>query len=230
MKKREPEKVGNDIYGVKSNWKTDEKTGKTAESDFRHSSYYHKYFHGYTELRIEKPNGGYKVERYYTQPWLVQDVSSVNYIVYRCMYAALVLLSCLVFYQAMTADGYSGNRSVLVAAPEFLSALGLILLVAATVNYTFMHRQMTWYDHRSASGNLRKASLFAACCMGATALLVVVNIFLGVDSVLAELRLAGLSLVAALAALAIYLLERQMPYREEANTTVLPQGETHEIW
>ena len=49
--------VGTDIYGVKNGWKLEQRLGDTAETGFRHDDYYHKYFHGYTELRIEKLNG-----------------------------------------------------------------------------------------------------------------------------------------------------------------------------
>ena len=64
--------VGTDIYGVKNGWKLEQRLGDTAETGFRHDDYYHKYFHGYTELRIEKPNGKYKIERYYTDSWYRQ--------------------------------------------------------------------------------------------------------------------------------------------------------------
>ena len=72
---RNRQKVGNDIYGVKSDWKLQQRLGETAETGFRHNDHYHKYFHGYTELRIEKPNGKYRIERYYTDDWHVQDCS-----------------------------------------------------------------------------------------------------------------------------------------------------------
>lgn len=230
MAKKQPEKVGNDIYGVKSNWKLDWKTGKNTGSDMTRSRYFHKYFHGYTEVRIEKPNGGFKIKRYYTEPWLVQDVEPSVYVAYRAMYVVLTLAACIGFFLLMSQDGYDGNMSVIVAVPEFLTVLALILLFAAMVNYVFMRKRMTWYDHRSSSGNLKKAAVVAAACMGATGVMIVINIFTGVASVLQELKLAGCVLVCAAGALIIFLVEKDMPYREEKNDTVLPEGEAHAIW
>lgn len=227
---KERQKVGNDIYGVKANWKLDWKTGKNTGSDIQRSNYFHRYFHGYTEIRIPKPNGGYKIKRYYTEPWLVQDVEPSVYVAYRAMYFVLTMAACLGFWLLMSGEGYDGNMSVIVAVPEFLTVLSLILLFAAMLNYVFMRKRMTWYDHRSSSGNIKKAAVCAAVCMGATALMIVVNIFFGVTSVFNELKLAGGVLVCAVGALIIFLVEKDMPYREEKNDTVLPEGEAHAIW
>ncbi|MCD8104425.1 MAG: hypothetical protein LUF35_05360 [Lachnospiraceae bacterium] len=229
-RKKGPEKVGNDIYGVNSNWKLDQKAGKSTEDGIRRSTYYHKYFRGYTEIRTEKANGGYKVERFYTEPWLVQDVTPAMYVWYRMMYVLLVVVTCAGYLALMCQDGFGGTYSLLVAIPEFASVVGLILLVAATVNYVFMRKRMTLYDHHSSSDNLKKASVIASACLAATALMIVVNIFLGVDSAINELKLAGCVLLCAAAAGVVYLIERGMPYREEENHTVLPAGEAHEIW
>ncbi len=228
--KKGPEKVGNDIYGVNSNWKLEQKMGKNTGDGIHRSTYYHRYFRGYTEIRTEKANGGYKVERFYTEPWLVQDVTPMMYVWYRMMYVLLVAVVCVGYFTLMCQDGFGGTCSLLVAIPEFASVIGLILLVAATINYVFMRKRMTLYDHQSSSDNLKKASVIAAVCLAATALMIVINILLGVDSVVKEFRLAGCVLLCAAAALAIYFIERGMPYREEENHTVLPAGEAHEIW
>ncbi|MCC8047453.1 MAG: hypothetical protein LIP12_18530 [Clostridiales bacterium] len=228
--KKGPEKVGNDIYGVNSNWKLDQKLGKSTDDGVHRSRYYHRYFRGYTEIRTEKANGGFKVERFYTEPWLVQDVTPAMYVWYRVMYVLLVAVVCAGYFALMCQDGFGGTYSLLVVIPEFASVVGLILLAAATLNYVFMRKRMTLYDHQSSSDNLKKASVTAALCLAATALMIVVNIFLGVDSVANELRLAGCVLLCAAAALAIFFIERGMPYREEKNQTVLPAGEAHEIW
>ncbi|MCD8337482.1 MAG: hypothetical protein LUD18_09450 [Lachnospiraceae bacterium] len=229
-KKTGPEKVGNDIYGVNSNWKLEQKMGKTTGDDIRRSTYYHKYFRGYTEIRTEKANGGYKVERFYTEPWLVQDVTPTMYVWYRMMYILLTVAVCAVYFRLMCMDDFVGTYSLLVAVPEFASVIGLMLLAAATINYVFMRKRMTLYDHRSSSENLKKAAVVSAACLAATALMIAINSFFRADSVLNELKLSGGVLLSAAAPLAIYLIERGMPYREEENCTVLPAGEAHEIW
>ncbi len=229
-KKKEPQRVGNDIYGVNSNWKLDWKTGKNTGSDIQRSNYFHKYFHGYTELRIPKPGGGYRIKRYYTEPWLVHDVKPAADVAFRALYFILTAAICLGFWMLMSSGSFDGNASLLVVIPEVPAVLSLILLLAASLNYMFMRRRMTWYDHRSSSGNLKKAAVIAAACLGATGLMVIANIFTGVSSALNELKLAGGVLICAAGALFLYLLEKNMPYREEKNDTVLPEGETHAIW
>lgn len=157
-KAKEPQKVGNDIYGLNANWKLDMKVGKSTESEIHHSRYYHKYFHGYTEVRTEKANGRYKIERFYTDPWIRHDVTPTGNVLYRFTYLGLVVAICLVFWTAMSSIDYSAKLAMLVAVPTFLSVLSLILLLAATLNYVFMRQKMTWYDYRSSSGNLKKSS------------------------------------------------------------------------
>lgn len=229
-KKREPEKVGHDIYGVQSGWKTDQKLGKSAATGFHHSAYFHKYFRGYTEVRTAKPGGGYRIERFYTQPWVIQDVSDQVYVLYRVIYALLMLTIGVLFYRAAATDGRAGNRSFLGAVGVIASVVCLILLAAAVVNYCFIRRRMTLWDYQSSSGNLKKAALAAAAAMTASAALIVVNCLFGVESVFLELQLAGSMSVPAVLSLAIFFLEKNVSYRQEPNHTVLPEGEKHEIW
>lgn len=229
-KKREPEKAGHDIYGVQSGWKTDQRLGESADSGFRHSACFHKYFRGYTEVRIAKPGGGCRIERFYTRPWLVQDVPDRVYVLYRAVYVLIFLGAAALFYRAAATEGRAGNRSVPGAVGVVASVVCLILLAAAVLNYCFIRRRMTLWDHQSSSGNLKKAALAAAAAMTACAALVAVNCMSGVESVLLELQLAGEMLIPAALSLAICFLEKNVPYREEPNDTVLPEGEKHEIW
>lgn len=229
-KKREPEKVGHDIYGVQSGWKTDQRLGKSADSGFHHSAYFHKYFRGYTEVRTAKPGGGYRIERFYTQPWVIQDVPDRLYVLYRAVYVLIILSVGMLFYRAAATDGRAGNRSFLGALGVVASVVCLILLAAAVINYCFIRRRMTLWDYQSSSGNLKKAALAAAAAMTACAVLVAVNCLFGVESVLLELQLAGSMLIPAALSLVIYFLEKNVSYRREPNDTVLPAGEKHEIW
>lgn len=228
--KREPEKVGHDIYGVQSGWKTDQKIGKSADTGFHHSAYFHKYFRGYTEVRTDKPGGGYRIERVYTQPWVIQDVSDQVYVLYRMVYVLLLLVIGVLFYRAAATGGRAGNHSFLGAVGVVASVVCLILLAASVVNYCFIRRRMTLWDHQSSSGNLKKAAIAATAAMMVSAILIVVNCLFGVESIFSELQLAGSLLVPAVLSLAIFFLEKNVSYREEPNHTVLPDGEKHEIW
>ncbi len=225
-----PERVGNDIYGVKSNWKLEEMEQKNTKSDATHSKYYHKYYHGYTEVRTENQQGKVHIDRFYTAPWIIQDVSQTNYIYYRLIYCILSFGSLALFIFLMTHDSFSGTHSVFVAIPTFFSALGELLMFAATLNYIFMHKQMTWYDHHSATDNIQHAALFSSISLGVTALFVVIHMFFGVTSLMDEFLLTGGLLFCGGADLFIWYMEKEMPYKEVQNNTKLPPGEKIQIW
>ncbi len=225
-----PEKVGNDIYGVKSNWKLEEMEQRSTKSDQTHSRYYHRYFHGYTEVRTESQSGKVHIDRYYTSPWIVQDVTRMNYVYYRIIYAICTLGAVALFIFLMTSDYFSGTHSIFVAIPTFFAALGLLLLFAATINYIFMRKKMTWYDHHSASDNIQKAALFSAISLAATALFVLIHIFFGVPSIGHELLLSAGLLFCAGACFLVWFIEKDMPYKEIDNLTKLPPGEKIQIW
>ena len=220
----------NDIYGVKQ-IKTNplDKDNDIPESGFRHSDAYHRHFRGYTEIRRPKPNGRYSVERYYTQPWIVNAASKQVYWLTRLMYASLVCLSWFLYLWTMCAD-LDSNRSMLVAVPGLPAMILLFLLSAATVGYIFVPTRMTWWDHHSSTGRLKTLSLLTGGCMALVAVLKAVNLLRCGGNIRSELISIGIVLAAAASAFALFLLEREVVYTTVCNDTVLPEGEACEIW
>ncbi len=229
-KRKEPERVGNDIYGVKSNLRLEQQVKSQSKDDITRSKYYHRYYHGYTEVRTESQSGKVHIDRIYTAPWVIQDVTRMNYVYYRIIYGILTAGVVGLFIYLMTSTYFSGTTSVFVAIPTFFAAIGLLLLCAATINYICMHKQMTWYDYHSASDGLEHASIYTAGALAVTALFVLIHIFFGVPSVGHELLLAAGILFCAGACLLIWYIEKEMPYKEIPNLTKLPPGEKFEIW
>lgn len=219
----------NDIYGVKRIKANPlEQDEQVPETGFRHSDHYHRYFRGYTEIRREKPNGGYRVERYYTQPWIVSAASAQVYWLTRFMYASLAILSWILYLFAMLAD-LGSNRSLLVAVPGLPAVILLFLLSVVTVSYICVRRRMTLWEHTASSGRLKRLSLLTGGCMALTA--VCKGIFLlrsGWGD--GELTSLCLTLASAGCAAALFFLEREVVYTTVPNDTVLPEGEAHEIW
>lgn len=226
---RQPKKVGNDIYGVKSDLALKQKLGETGDTEFRHSDHFHKYFHGYTEVRTEKSNGKYQIQRLYTSDWYIQDLSKKKYVLLRILYTALLLLSASMYLWMMTRNDYDGTRSALVAVPGYIVMVGLILLSASLIAYICTKRKMTWWDQYATSGRVRRYSFITAILMWMTSLCIFANICIGVESVGKEMILGIAILVCGLLIFLIYLIERQIPYKEEKNDTVLPKGELHLI-
>lgn len=219
-----------DIYGVKR-IKTNplEKDHEVPETGFRHSDSYHRYFRGYTEIRRAKPNGRYSIERYYTQPWIISAASAPVYWLTRLIYASLVILSWILYVRAMC-QSLESNRSWLVAIPGLPAVIALFLLSVVTVSYIFVRRKMTLWDHASSTKRLKVVSLLTGGCMGLTVLMKGIFLLLHGGNFTPELLCIGQTLLAAGCAAAICLMERGVVYTTVPNDTILPEGETHEIW
>ena len=226
---KEINKVGNDIYGVKSNWKLEQKLGDSAETGFRHNDRYHKYFHGYTEVRVEKPNGKYAIQRIYTEDWYAQDCSDNRWIANKVLVLLLAVFSFVFYIITMSLPGLEGNVSRYVAIPGFSSILLLIFLVASSIGYVFTKRKMTWWEQHSSRSRIDKLSITCGVLLSLTALLIVVNIFTGVEQPVSELLLALRVALCAAADFVIYFLENKTTYKTIKNDAVLPEGEAHLI-
>ena len=221
-----------DIYGVKGKKASPFSTKDnpdTPESGLRHSSYYHKYFRGYTEVRKLDAKGHVKAERCYTRPWIVSGLSRRNYWLVRLLYALLVAASAALFITALCQE-IPGNASLTVVLPGALSVMMLILLAAATLMYLFVERKMTLWDYSSSTKRIKRFSLITAILQAVTALTLALFALVTGEEVPRSLGCAGLVLLGACCSGALFFLERKMPYQEIPNDTKPPEGEAHEIW
>lgn len=221
-----------DIYGVKSKKESPFSTKDnpdTPENGFRHSRTYHKYFRGYTEVRKVNAKGHVVTERYYTKPWIVSGLSRRNYWLVRLLYAFLTAVSVVLFITALCQD-IPGNRSWIVALPGCPSAVLLFLLAVVTVLYISVPRRMTLWDHASSTKRLKVMALAAGIGEGVTAVALGVFALCTKEQIGKSLGCAGMLLLAAVCAAALFFLERRMPYKEIPNDAKSPKGETFEIW
>lgn len=221
-----------DIYGVKS--KKDSPFSRKDEVDapetgYRHSTHYHKYFRGYTEIRKVNAKGRVVVERYYTRPWIVSGLSTCNYWLVRLLYAFLVAASAALFITGLCLK-VPGTASWVVALPGMPSAILLFLLAVVTLTYIFVEKKMTLWDHASSTKRIKVVSLITAIGQALTALTLAVFALVTGEQVLKSLGCAALVLLSACCSGALFFLERKMPYQEIPNDTRLPEGEAHEIW
>lgn len=219
-----------DIYGVKRMKSNPlEKDNDVPETGFRHSDSYHKYFRGYTEIRVPKANGRFEIQRCYTQPWIVNAASDTVYWLIRLMYVFLVCLSWILYLWTMNMD-LGSNRVWFVVVPGFPAVILLIILSMVTTLYVFVRRKMTLWDFESGSKRLQRVSLLTSGCMALTAMAKGVYTVLFGSVAVAELISALITALAAVSAAAICLIERTVVYTTIPNDTVLPEGEAHEIW
>lgn len=219
-------KVGNDIYGVRGDYTRPEEHRPVRLHRSRH---YDQYFHGYTEVRVPREKGGYRIQRIYTANWHVRVLPPAQVRLAKLRYALLCALGCGGFGWLMCLPGLGGNRSPWAAVPQIAAVVCMILLVVSVAGYALTKPRMTWWERHSSSDRLRRFSLAAAIAVLLTAALIGVNAFFCGSSLPRELLLAVGTALCSLPLFAMERLEAKMPYAEEENDPVLPQGERFEI-
>lgn len=223
------EKVGNDIYGVKSGLDLEERLGEAVETGFRHSDYYHRYFHGYTEIRIARANGGYTIKRYYTDVYHVQDCSKRRWILQKIAMLMLALVTVVLYFYWMTRPNYRANTYYPAAIPGLISAPLLVLLAASAVGYAVTGRTMTWWEHHTSSVRILRYSLSACILIALTGMVMLILTLAGGNIERTEMLLSLRVIGVAVAPFLMYLLERNMSYTTRENNVKLPEGEAHLI-
>lgn len=221
---------GNDIYGVrgKERISPDDAEGKLDHLDknkgFTRSGFYHAYWRGWTEVRVDRLGKPYHVERVYTAPWIRQSLSNRDYVLIRLLYGLLLVLAAVLFCFAMTRR-IGSNSCWYVALFGMPATILMIVTLWIYVIYAKAPRNMTLWEHRSSSVYLRRAALIFSILLAATALATGVYTARNPsDQPLAHLRNAGLDLLSAAGVFAVFRIEKQMKYEDLPNTNKAPQG------
>lgn len=222
-------KKGNDIYGVKGKGNSiydieDKADIYDKNAGVNRSGFYHSYWRGWTEVRVDRIGKPYGIERVYTAPWIRQDLSTRNYVLVRILYGLLIALSIALFALAMTRP-IGSNYCWYVALFGLPSAIIMFVVVWMFVGYAKAPRKMTLYEHRSTSSYLKWISLGFSIGLAATALSTVVYTILNTgDAPLQQLLNVLLDLLAAGSVFTVFMLERKMKYVDVPNTNKPPVG------
>lgn len=199
------------------------------ETGFRHSTYYHKCFRGFTEVRHVNEKGRIVIERRYTAPWQYHCLTNVQWVLTKVAYVLGALVSTLLFLWATTRPVIS-NLSAIVAVPGFLSGLLLLLLWMSVFAYVSAPRKMTLWEYDSGKGKIQLFTRLAAAAMALTvvAKIVFIGVWLNFSW---EGEVGGLVALAAavIPPVLIYIAERNMKYTELANDTVVTEEERYDI-
>ena len=221
---------GNDIYGVrrKERYSHNDAEGNLDYLDknmgVNRSSFYHSYWRGWTEVRVDRPGKPFKVERVYTAPWIRQDLSTRDYVLVRILYGVLIALSIALFAIAMT-QRVGSNYCWYVALFGLPTTILMFVVVWMFVSYAKAPRKMTLYEHRSTSTYLKVICLVFSISLTATALSTVVYTLLNMDDEpFKQLLNVLLDLLAAGCSVTVFLLERKMKYVDIPNNNKAPQG------
>lgn len=225
---------GNDIYGVRDRGIShNDAEGKMDFLDknmgVTRSGFYHSYWRGWTEVRVDRPGMPYKVERVYTAPWIRQDLPAGKYVLVRVLYGVLLLLAAALFVFAMTRR-VGSNSCWYVALFGMPATIVMLVALWMLVAYAKAPREMTLWEHRSSSTYLRRTCLVYGVLLAATALSTCLYTALNPgDEPLRQLLNAGLEVLAAGCSFAVFHKEKRMNYVDVPNTNRPPAG-GREIW
>ncbi len=222
--------ASNDIYGVRGGKRKIFGSDDAAETGFRHSSGYHSYFAGWTEVKQEQPDGRFKILRFYTAPWYSADLEKPRWIGRKCLYVLLALLACALYAGALLRD-VASSYSPYVAAPGMLTVPLLVLACFRTVTAAAAKREMTLYSFTVCH---ERMPLFALCAGAGTALTGLMTLLHAILHWQAggpeELLSVGMLLLGALCWAVLAWTEKKTPYVWEEHDVDLPEGSVHEIW
>jgi hypothetical protein len=145
----------------------DEKQGKPGTW---HSKAYHRFFEGYSEVSVPKPDGkGYRIQRIYTGDLYRQDLTKGRRFMLRGLYAVLFLCIMYLFVSAAILP-LDSNSTWYVVLPQVASIPFLFWILIIFLSYLPASQDMTVDGYRSSSQALKKATLGSAICLAIAAL------------------------------------------------------------
>lgn len=205
--------------------KLNRRADESGSSRMRHSAGYHSYFRGYTEVRVEKPGGGYRIKRYYTAPWYVHEMTDRRWVAMKLGYAALFAAAVLCFVLGLrgTVTGNTLFAAIPAGAALILSLLSFAVLAELLVS----KRKMTLGTAEATDKPLIRWTRLAALAMWLAALgqLAALIVYLKGQFFLNELPGMLLVLLAGGLMFMIGVLQRRVSYGTVENHT----GELDEI-
>lgn len=181
--------------------------------------FYHKYFEGYEEHRLPKPNGkGMHIEYTYVGVFYRQEHTKRIWIGLKILYLLMLTAVLALFIHAATRP-LACNTAPYVVICQSICLLGMIWLTWVVINYIAAPRNMKIYTYKSTSLQLMKVGKVLAVLGGATAFMVLVFTLLSGDIRYGEQLLCmGEYLAVGVLAFLMYWLEVHTPYEKVLNS------------
>lgn len=193
------------------------------QSSSWHSSYYHRYFEGWTEITEPKPSGrGVRIKRVYTGEYYKADMSPRERRIHKMISAVLVLLSVVLYVRACYMS-LESNVVWYVVFPEFMALCGCIFLVWFLISKLTAPELLKIREYREGMKNLKLAGAVQAIFLALTSLNTLLHFFLNSgDS--GEIFAAVMFLAASAAAFGVYLMEKKVKYNRISNENASMDG------
>lgn len=178
-----------------------------------HSQAYHRFFEGYSEVSVPKPNGkGYTIQRVYTSDYYRQDLTGGQRLLLRGLYVVLFLCIAYLFISTAVLP-VTSNATWYVVLAQVVSIPFLFWILIAFFSYLPAGLDLTINDYRTTSLALQKATIGVAIGLGVNTLATLVFIFLNLSNEpLVELLCGGKYLAAGLLALFMNRVEKKVHY------------------
>lgn len=188
-----------------------------------HSSYYHRYFEGWTEIPETKPSGrGVRIRRVYTGEYYKADMSRNGRYIHNMLCTLLVTLSVMCYGRGALME--LGSNSVwYVVVPEVLALCGNIFLVLFLISKLTSPELLKIREYREGTKNLKLAGLIQGIFLALTALNTILHFFLSGGET-AEVLAAILFLLAGAAAFGVHFLEKNVNYIRISNENATMEG------
>jgi hypothetical protein len=195
---------------IRNSLQKDEKRGKPGTW---HSTAYHRFFEGYSEVAVPRINGkGTIIQRIYTGNYYRQDLTNRQRILVRILYALMFLGIVYLFVSSATLP-LSSNTTWYVVISQVVSVPFLFWIFIIFLSYLPAGRDLTIDGYRSSSLALKKATMSAAVSLGVVSLAMLVFVILNMSNMLLdELLLIIKYLVGGLLALTMNRIECKLKY------------------
>lgn len=188
------------------------------------SIYYQRYFKGYTEIVLPKAGKGSRVERIYTSPWKLHDLTERQWIGLKLEYVIALLGILFSYFMSLTIDAGS-NYASYVEVPGVLTAFFLLVLSFHIVIYISEPRKMTVGQYEESSMHMKKVLDITQKGMGSTIFLKIMYQTLHIGNIqIQEGYSIGLLCLSLFFSVWIYRKEKNIVYINVPNTCKIPEG------
>ncbi|NBJ92866.1 hypothetical protein D5281_09700 [bacterium 1xD42-62] len=206
-------------YTKKREWR---QTGGMPESAGFHSKGYRRYFEGYSEYLVEKPNGRRKIERVYTGVYHKQELNHMQRIWIRTFYCISFGMSLLLFLFCATRNVPS-NYSWYVATAEAVSTASLFWTLCCLFHYMTAGENMTLYEYHCVD-KLKKAVKWTSGALFGISVTTAIYILLHMkEDISGELACLVSALGASGMCMEIYMAEKKIRYASFLSPNKAPE-------
>lgn len=178
-----------------------------------HSQSYHRFFEGYEERTIVDDKGHQRIERTYVGNKYERDVDKRKNIIIIISYWLLLVISSVCFIISACMD-VAFNHTFYGAIIEMICILMFIFMVVTLINYSFAKKQMTIYEYKSSSINLKIITWIFIVSLFLGAILSILTIILNNTNINMQVLSMVLYLIGILPIFLVNRIEYNLKYKE----------------